>query len=111
MKNKLIRDSFIGEAIRPVAGSYDTAGMSRGEPGVPKEFIWRRHRFHIKKVLNQWRETGPCTHGSAERYVRQHWYEVITDSAEQMKIYFERQSRLGVKDQRWRLFSIKGRSE
>jgi hypothetical protein len=42
-------------------------------------------------------------------YVRKHWYEVATESDGIMKLYFERQPRLGQKGKgaRWWLFSIR----
>lgn len=62
--------------------------MAAGEPGLPREFVWRGRTVRITAVLRTWRETGPCRHGSPERYVRKHWYEVATDSGGMMKIYF-----------------------
>ena len=41
-----------------------------------------------------------------ELYVRKHWFEVLTDSGETLKIYFERQARSRNARARWWLFSI-----
>ena len=68
-------EQFIGEAIQPVAETIDAARMSRGEPGLPRQFQWRSQTIRIARVLKTWRETGPCHHGSGEAYVRKHWFE------------------------------------
>jgi hypothetical protein len=100
-------EQFVGEAIRPVVATCDTARMAAGEPGLPRAFIWRGQTVEIETVLRSWRETGPCRNGSGESYVRKHWYEVVTSSGSRMKIYFERQSRSRTaRRQRWWLFSV-----
>ena len=97
---------FIGEPIQPVAETMDTARMSAGGPGLPREFRWKSRTIRIARVVRAWRETGPCRHGSGEQYVRKHWFEVLTDAGESMSIYFERQPRSRSKGNRWWLFTI-----
>lgn len=99
-------ERFVGEAIRPLAGTGDTARMAIGEPGLPGGFVWRGRTISVTAVLRSWRETGRCHHGSPEMYVRKHWYEVATASGGTMRIYFDRQPRGGRKGPRWWLFSI-----
>ncbi len=99
-------EQFISAAIQPVAGTMDAARMSTGEPGLPRQFRWGSQTIHIARVLKTWRETGPCHHGSGERYVRKHWFEVLTNSGETMKIYFQRQARSRSNRSRWWLFTI-----
>ncbi|MCR4347817.1 MAG: DUF6504 family protein [Sulfuricaulis sp.] len=101
-------ERFVSEAIKPVTATYDTARMAAGEPGLPREFAWRGRTFVVRAVLRTWRETGKCHHGSPERYVRKHWYEITTNTRETMKIYFERQPRDTKRVERWWLFSIHG---
>lgn len=108
MDEKDRRERFIDEAIEPVASTYDTSRMATGEPGLPGEFIWRGRRIVVAAVLRTWHDTGRCSHGSPEMYVRKHWYEIATASGETMKIYFDRQPRRGRKDARWWLFSAAG---
>lgn len=99
---------FIGESIKPKAGSFDTAGMSTGAPGLPQEFTWRRQMFRVGRQLKTWTETAPCRNGSGERYINQHWFEFETTSGRVMRVYFERRPRRGTKalsTARWRLFS------
>ena len=103
-------EEFVSAAIQPVAGTIEATRMDSGEPGLPRQFRWRSRTFHVVRVLKTWRETGPCHHGSGERYARKHWFEVLTDSGDTMKIYFERQARSGSSKNRWRLFTIQ-RSE
>ncbi|MFZ7127184.1 MAG: DUF6504 family protein [Desulfobacterales bacterium] len=98
---------FISEMISPVADTIDMSRAAPGAPGLPAVFTWRDRRLVIVAVLRQWRETGPCRHGSGERYVRRHWYEVQTESGAWLKIYFERQTRPGSsRFQRWWLHSM-----
>ncbi len=98
---------FVSEAIQPVVATSDTARMAAGEPGLPQEFRWRGETLRIAHVLRAWKETGPCTSGSGEAYVRKHWYEVVTDTDRRLQIYFERQARArGRRTDRWWLYSI-----
>ena len=99
-------ERFISEPIKPVVGTCDTMRMAIGEPGLPREFLWRGKIIKIKAVLRTWRETGRCRHGSTDMYVRKHWYEVITLANSIMKIYFDRQCR-NRKAARWWLFSVR----
>ena len=70
------------------------------------KFIWRGERVQVAQVLNAWRETAPCRHGSGERYVSKHWFDVRTANGETMRIYFERRARGRALSARWWLFSI-----
>jgi len=81
--------------------------MAIGEPGLPRRFVWRQHTIEIRAVLRSWRGIGECRHGSDERYVRKHWYEVETTADGIMTIYFDRHSRRGCKVPRWWLFSVR----
>jgi phosphoribosylglycinamide formyltransferase-1 len=98
-------DQFISEPIRPVMASMDTSRMAAGEPGLPREFIWRGKTIIVGEVLRHWKETGPCRHGSNEVYLRKHWYEIRDASGTVMKIYFLKPAKGTLKDSGWRLFS------
>jgi hypothetical protein len=102
----MIKEQFISEAITPTKDMFDPSRMASGEPGVPSEFIWRGQTICVKTVRRCWKESGPCRHGSGERYVRKHWFEVVTDSDEIMKLYFDRQPKGGRKSDRWWLFTV-----
>jgi len=99
-------EQLISEPLTPVVATSDTSRMATGEPGLPREFLWRGKTILITSVLRTWRETGKCHHGSPELYVRKHWYEIVTSTNTTMKIYFDRQARTGRKGARWWLFSI-----
>ncbi len=99
-------ERFVSEAIEPVTATYDAARMATGEPGLPREFRWRGRTIEVAGVLRSWRETGWCRHGSPERYVRKHWYEVATGPHQTMKLYFERTPRGPRRGERWWLFSV-----
>jgi phosphoribosylglycinamide formyltransferase-1 len=100
------REQFISEAIVPGVATCDTSLMANGGPGLPRDFLWRGQPLAIKAVVRSWSDTGPCRNGSGEQYVRKHWFEVITDTDQSMKIYFDRQPRGGAKAPRWWLFSV-----
>jgi phosphoribosylglycinamide formyltransferase-1 len=100
-------EKFISESIKPVAGTFDTDGMSRGEPGLPDRFLWRKAEYKIAQVIDRWKDTGPCKSGSKEKYVRKHWFKIRTTSGEVMKIYFERKPLpKSQRKMRWWLYSI-----
>lgn len=98
---------FISEPIQPVRGTFDTGRMAAGEPGLPRRFTWRGRPFEIQTVIRTWREPGPCRHGSGERYVRKHCYDVLLTTGATAVLYFERQARAKSQArQRWWLFSF-----
>ena len=82
--------SFVSEPIVPVPGTFDVAAMSRGEPGLPGKFRWRRKEFTVTHELERWREHGDCRNGSGERYVRKHGFRVRTDDCSILRVYFQR---------------------
>ena len=101
--------SFISEPIEPLAGSFDTAGMARGEPGVPLQFRWRRKDYAVAAVLETWKGHGDCRNGSGERYVRRHDFRVHTTTGEIFHLYFQRTVGRGkMPKARWWLHSIEG---
>lgn len=101
-----MKATFVGEPIVPEDASFFAASMSTGAPGFPGNFRWNGRRFSVLEVLEAWKETGPCHHGSGERYVRKHWFRVRTTEELEMKIYFERQARSSG-GSRWRLYSVR----
>lgn len=105
--------SFISEPIVPVAGSFDPAGMSRGEPGLPRRFRWRRREFVVAQELERGRTHGDCRHGSGERYVRRHTYRVRTEDGAILHLYFQRTVGRGRQSpkSRWWLHSIESCAE
>jgi phosphoribosylglycinamide formyltransferase-1 len=105
MKND-VKKRFIGEALEPVVETFDTSRMASGGPGLPREFIWRGEPVRIAKVRSERRETGSCRHGSGERYVSKHWFELETEDGHVLTVYFERRARGRALSARWWLFSV-----
>jgi len=100
-------EQFISEPITPAAGTFDTHGIARGEPGLPTRFTWRGDEYTICEVLEIWKTSAPEAAGG-EVYLRRHWWEVRTDSGHLMKLYFERQkNRKNAKD-RWFVYTVRG---
>jgi hypothetical protein len=98
---------FVSESIAPVAGTFDTGAMARGEPGLPARFVWRKTEYSVTQILDKWKETSPCKSGGKEKYVRKHWYKIKTADGKIMQIYFERESLpRGQRRTRWWLYSI-----
>lgn len=100
-------EEFVSEPIEPVAGTFDSAGMARGEPGLPERFVWRGTEYEVADILEVWKESGPCKTGSPERYLRKHWYKIRTRDGLEMTLYFERQARSKMQRKtRWWLYTI-----
>ena len=100
-------EQFVSESINPVPGTADTSRMAVGEPGLSRSFSWRNRRYDIAEILEKWKESSPCRNGSAEVYLRKHWYSVRTTTGQIMKIYFERQARSQRQAKsRWWLYTI-----
>lgn len=79
-----------------------------GEPALPLRFRWRRQTHEIATVLRRWKEyNADRTHGSGERYLRRHWFEVYLADGTQWTLYFLRQpgSRRTAKF-RWWLYEV-----
>lgn len=100
-----MRDEFLGESLVPDTTTADTRRMARGEPGLPTIFGWHDETVEIVCVHDAWHDTGPCRHGSGEKYVRRHWFDVETARHGRLKIYFERQARGGKSAPRWWVYS------
>jgi len=100
-------EEFVSEPIKPVAGTFGTAGMTRGEPGLPGRCVWRQQEYAVAEVLQAWKESGPCRSGGPEQYLRKHWFKIRTDDGLEMTVYFERQARTKRQaKKRWWLYTI-----
>ncbi len=100
-------EEFIGEPVAPVAGTFETAAMTRGEPALPGRFTWRGRQYSTAEVLEAWKETGPCKSGGGEQYLRKHWYKIRTGEGLVMTMYFERQPRSKSRSKaRWWLYAV-----
>ena len=101
-------ERFISEPVEPNRDTFDTEHMAIGEPGIPKQFTWRKKKFDIAEVLLAWKSTGDCRSGSSEKYVRKHWYRIRTETDEIMTLYCNRNvSRYGQRSKGgWVLYSV-----
>lgn len=67
-----------------------TESMASGVPGVPRHFRWRERAYTVARVLGTRKDTGPCTSGSGERYVRRHFFDIETTDGERMTLSVSR---------------------
>jgi phosphoribosylglycinamide formyltransferase-1 len=109
----ILPSSFISESITPVEGNFDTAGMARGEPGLPQKFRWREKEFVVAEVLERSKEHGSCRHGSGERYVRKHGFRIRTTEGKILRLNFQRSAGRGklAGRSRWWINRIEGCAE
>ena len=100
-------ETFIGEPIEPTPGSFDSAMMARGGPGIPRTFAWRGREYNVAGVIEAW-HTKERGHGMDKEYtyLRKHFYRIKTTSGEIMTIAFDRKPQGERGRQRWSLFSI-----
>jgi len=102
-----MHEELISEPLTPLLDEVDARRIVIGAPVLPTRFRWRGTEYTVTEVLETWKSTGPCRHGSGERYVRKHWFRIRTATGEEMKIYFERQARSGKQmRQRWWLYTV-----
>ena len=101
-------ESFVGEPITPKPGTFDSAAMATGAPGLPRVFTCRGREYTVAAVIESWKTTGPCRSGSPEAYVHKHWYRVRTATGETMTLYFDRQPPRGRarSKARWFLYTM-----
>jgi phosphoribosylglycinamide formyltransferase-1 len=100
------QEQFVSEAIEPTPGTFDAAAMSRGEPGLPREFAWRGTTYRVAELLSTWK-TSTAERG--EMYLRRHWFRLRTTGGEQMTLYCERQAKNAKRPKaRWWLYTISG---
>ena len=103
----MMPEEFISELITPDAGTFDTAAMARGQPGLPTGFAWRGRHYGIVTVLEEWKASERRFHRGGEAYYRKHYWKVRVDSGEIMTLYAVRHVKQGESaKRRWRLFSI-----
>ena len=103
----MMREQLISERLEPVLAEVDARRVVIGAPLLPTRFVWRGKEYRVAEVLEEWKETGPCHHGSGERYVRKHWFRLRMTTGEEFKVYFERHARSPKElKQRWWLYTV-----
>ena len=102
------RESFVGEPVTPKPGTFDTAMMATGIPGLPHQFTWKGTEYSVAAIIETWKTVGPCRSGADEKYVRRHWYKIKTTTGEVMTLYCDRHAPRGKSKTkgRWVLYTI-----
>ncbi len=113
-------ETFVSEPIEPAAADsrpgaaieFDTAAMSRGEPGLPGGFRWRGETYLVRRVIRRWKQSGSeIGRANGEKYLRRHCFELAMSDDSVWSVYFLRLTpRSGSPRRRWFLYSI-ARSE
>ena len=105
-------EEFISEPIEPVAGTFDTSAMTRGEPVLPERLKWRDKEYTVAEVVEAWKEVGPGRSGGNEKYLRKHWFRIRIEDGLEMIVYFERQARSKRRKKvRWWLYTVSRREK
>ena len=101
-------EELISEPIQPDAGTFDTAAMARGQPGLPDGFTWRDQHYRIEQLLDSWKQSESSTHRpGGERYYRKHFFRILTDTGERMTLYALRHVKQGESaKRRWWLYTV-----
>ncbi len=99
---------LISELISPVARTFDTSRMGRGEPGLPTGFAWHGESFDVVEELAAWkhsaREGGKA---GGELYLRRHYFKLRMSDDSVWTVYFLRQTPLaGNPKHRWFLYTV-----
>jgi hypothetical protein len=96
--------TFVSEPMVPASGSGDAAAMATGVPGAPRRFTWRGASHELSAVVRAWKTSGT---DRGERYLRRHWFEIVTTAGLRMTIYCERQARAAKRPKaRWWVYTI-----
>lgn len=104
----MTHEQLVSERLTPLMETVDAHHVIPGAPLLPARFRWRDREYAVAEVLQEWKETGPCHHGSGERYVRKHWWHLRMTTGEEMKVYFERHARSSKQmKQRWWLYTVR----
>ncbi len=102
---------FISEPIRPEPGTFETAAMSTGLPGLPRGFTWRGVAYQVEEQLEAWKASAPeGGRPGGERYLRRHYFRLRISGGAIWTVYFVRQApRSGSAKLRWFLYLVERR--
>jgi hypothetical protein len=92
---------FVSQPLQAIGASFDPVTMSHGEPALPIAFQWNDERLTVRSLLRTWRSTKT---DRGDVYLARHWFEVETEDARRVIVYFERQARRAAP--RWWLYTI-----
>ena len=99
---------LISEPITPHAGTFGTARMGRGEPGLPTDFVWRDVSRKVIEVMSAWKDSSrEGGRAGGELYLRRHYFRLRMSDAAIWTVYCTRQTpRSGDPKKRWFLYTI-----
>jgi hypothetical protein len=99
---------LISEPITPTPGTFDTADMGKGLPGLPAEFTWRDRKYRVGILLAKWKVSGPeVGRLGGEKYLRRHYFRIRTTDNSVMTLYCERHTKTRTNPKaRWFLYTI-----
>lgn len=99
---------LISDLIVPVAGTFDTSRMGRGEPGLPTAFTWRGAVVTVAATLEAWKESSrEGGRAGGELYLRRHFYRLLMGDGRVWTVYCTRQTpRSGNPMRRWFLYTV-----
>ena len=99
---------LVSEPISPLSGTFDATAMGRGEPGLPRGFMWRGDSREITEVLKVWKDSArEGGRASADLYLRRHYYRLKMSDGSVWTVYFARQAaRSGNARIRWFLYTV-----
>ncbi|MBM3286316.1 MAG: cytoplasmic protein [Candidatus Eisenbacteria bacterium] len=101
----------MSEAIAPIEGTFEAATMARGEPGLPRGFVWRGRPVRIAAVERVWRKLGPESTGK-ELYLRRHYFRLAMEDGTRWTVYCLRQPGGGARPgARWFLYAIEEKAD
>ncbi len=108
LRTCVLMTDLVSEPITPFANSFDTARMGRGEPGLPKGFVWRDRSFDIVEELRAWKHSSrEGARAGGDLYLRRHYYKLRMSGDSIWTVYFVRQTpRTGNPKNRWFLYTI-----
>ena len=98
-------EDFVSEPLTPDPGSFDTAAMARGEPGLPAGFTWRERHYVVAEMLQSWKT---CGRDGEAVYLRRHWFRLRTGDGLVLTIYCQRQASRVNARHRWWVYSVAG---
>ena len=99
-------NELVSDPITPLAGTSDTTGMGRGEPGLPQAFTWRGELFDVVELRETWKQSSREGGGAGQHYLRRHYFKLRMSDGSNWTVYFVRQTpRSGNPKVRWFLYT------
>lgn len=62
----------------PIEVDIDSMRAGNAAPACPDRFRWHGVDYRVERVVETWKSFSPKKRGHAGRYVRRHYFEVVT---------------------------------